>query len=331
MPTRPHAETALYATVALLFAALLAVPHSASAQDGCAVKSLGLDAPLLIGQRHELVFELDCPKGARVEAPGAQALYSSRIQVLSQSLEAADDGKLRLSYELVLFHLGKFYFPALELSLHTSDDQVSSFMTPVVELELRSLLADSPGEHKLREATQSFEVMEPDLRYAYGAAIAAFASLLLIGGVLLWRRRRAAIAAQPAPQVPLGPPWELALERLNTLPLHQHLEPLQQREAYFELSEIVREYLGRRFAFDALELTTRELLETLQQQALPRGFDQRNVDILLLDCDLVKFARYRAQLDEQQRALAAALKIIEQSKPTPQSKPSDGAELRDAA
>jgi hypothetical protein len=40
---------------------------------------------------------------------------------------------------------------------------------------------------------------------------------------------------------------------------------------YFQLSEVLREYLGARFAFPALEMTTEELVDRLQNRA-PRAW-----------------------------------------------------------
>ena len=73
------------------------------------------------------------------------------------------------------------------------------------------------------------------------------------------------------PGPPPRPAHEIALERLDRLGAYGFLENADNRPFYFAVSEIIRDYLGGRFGFDSLELTTDELMEELRRRAGPRA------------------------------------------------------------
>ena len=57
----------------------------------------------------------------------------------------------------------------------------------------------------------------------------------------------------------------MALEKLDRLATQRLVQTgADMRPFYFQLSEIVREYLGARFGFLALEMTTEELMDELR-------------------------------------------------------------------
>src|SRR5260370_18880350 len=94
-----------------------------------------------------------------------------------------------------------------------------------------------------------------------------------------------------APAVPRRPAEEVALEKLRALAAGGNYTADGFRPFYFALSEIVREYLGARYGFDSLELTTTELLEALERHAPRKAAPLRDIEQLFGAWDLVKFAK----------------------------------------
>ena len=81
-----------------------------------------------------------------------------------------------------------------------------------------------------------------------------------------------------------------------------------------ELQHAVREYLGARFGFDGLESTTDETLAALRR--VPHfGLPMPEVAAFLQDCDLVKFADVTPTLEECERAVIAAEKVVRATMP----------------
>ena len=104
------------------------------------------------------------------------------------------------------------------------------------------------------------------------------------------------------------------MERLDALKAGPLLEEASFKRFYFEVSEIIREYLGGRYGFDSLEMTTTELLATLRERPLS-SVELSAVERFQSDCDLVKFAKYSPARPEAQECLEAAYRIVHATRP----------------
>jgi hypothetical protein len=118
---------------------------------------------------------------------------------------------------------------------------------------------------------------------------------------------------QAAARVDERPAHDVALEKLRALAGGPELAADDRRPFYFAHTEIVREYLGRRYGLTTLELTTRELLDALERVDLGPGRDA--LAAWLEACDLVKYAGARATEEEAQAALAQAVDLVERTRP----------------
>ena len=131
-------------------------------------------------------------------------------------------------------------------------------------------------------------------------------AVVVAGAVALWfwKRRKKPVTAEMV--IPPSP-FELALAALRRL----REEKLPIEVFYTQLSDIVRQYIEGRFGLRAPERTTEEFLA---EAALP----EQHMKVLrpfLQECDLVKFARFLPGEADRQRALAAAEKFVEETRP----------------
>ncbi len=147
----------------------------------------------------------------------------------------------------------------------------------------------------------------------------------ILGGVLVllalglaaylawrWWRARQRRLAQPEPPPPPLPPHLWASRELDLA-----LRLLGDPDAFCtELSRILREYLERRFGWNAPDRTTEEFLHSLRQEAV-LGADQREALADFLGrCDLVKFARHDPTETELRELLSAALRLVSETTPS---------------
>jgi hypothetical protein len=123
-----------------------------------------------------------------------------------------------------------------------------------------------------------------------------------------WLRRARPLPPPPPPR----PAWELALEALVRVRTQRLIEQGLTREVFDEVSLAVREYLGRRFGFDGLESTTRELLEHLARlgSTVPPRELIEDIELLLRRADLVKFANLTPEAAECELALERGERIV---------------------
>ncbi len=155
---------------------------------------------------------------------------------------------------------------------------------------------------------RQLEVWTAAKNAALGALIALPLGALIAFLVGRWLRRARPVPPPPPPR----PPWELALEALARIRSQRLLEQGRTTELFAEVSLAVREYLGRRFGFDALESTTREVLEELDRRSAVPELRQ-DIERLLRRSDLVKFANLTPEVAECELALERAEHIVRAS------------------
>lgn len=94
------------------------------------------------------------------------------------------------------------------------------------------------------------------------------------------------------PEKPQPKPWTVALKRLEKLKEKNLWENGMEKEYFTELTDILRDYLYTRFGINAMEMTSRQIMDTLASQSDVK--DKRAYVRKILDMsDFVKFAKVR--------------------------------------
>jgi hypothetical protein len=305
-------SAALWGAAARARAADAARPGAA---DSPTVAARVAPAEGLVGDRLTLTITAVGPRSTPVNLPTNVPL--GPFSLLDRQDEEKDLGDGRMSRTFTLFiaayEPGALEVPAIDVTYLGSDGHVLSARTTPVAVTIKSLLANEP-EPALKENAPPVTVLEEDLLLLYiaGGLLAAALGALLS----LWVRRRLRARASVRPAPPPRPAHELALERLDQLAAQGFTPDADYRPFYFAVSEIVREYLGARFGFESLELTTEELLFELRKRAA-RAVIMGEVAGWLTACDLVKFAKISPSAEEARGTFETAVRIVEGTRPRP--------------
>ena len=81
---------------------------------------------------------------------------------------------------------------------------------------------------------------------------------------------------------------------------------------YTQLTDILREYINDRFGFNATEMTSYEILEKLEESRDRESLSE--LRDLLSTSDMVKFAKFKPMLNENDRNLLTALEFVNDTK-----------------
>lgn len=81
---------------------------------------------------------------------------------------------------------------------------------------------------------------------------------------------------------------------------------------YTQLTDILREYINDRFGFNATEMTSFEILEHLEESRDKESLTE--LRDLLGTSDMVKFAKFKPMLNENDRNLVSALEFVNETK-----------------
>ena len=119
------------------------------------------------------------------------------------------------------------------------------------------------------------------------------------------------------------PPYEEALKRLQLLKAQQLWQNGQEKDYYTALTDILREYIDRRFAINAVEMTSSQILDSLHRYAETCMVNDRLSEILAI-ADFVKFAGQHPLADDNERAFQRALQFVEATKPQVASPAGEG-------
>jgi hypothetical protein len=117
---------------------------------------------------------------------------------------------------------------------------------------------------------------------------AALVTLALAAlALLLWRRRRRSRPAAPRAELP----HLQALAELERLERRLPGDRPATEEFYVRLADILRRYVARGFGLSAPTQTTEELLAAVAAAGGPLAARGPLIGTVLVNCDLVKFAR----------------------------------------
>jgi hypothetical protein len=301
-----------------------------AAVDGGARPAPAGEAPITVSARTDklearvgdvvtLIITAVGPLATPVNLPRSLELSPfAELDEQNRKLEERDlgDGKMRREFRVFVaaYEPGELTLPAIEVTYIGKSGEVLSTQTQPIEIKIASLIANEP-EPTLKDNAPPVPVLQQDLLLVYIAAGLAAAGLGAVVTLLVRRRLRARASWRPEP--PPRPAHELALERLDRLGAGGFAEDGDHRPFYFSVSEVIRDYLGGRFGFDSLEMTTEELVEELRRRA-PRELVLGEVEGWLTSCDLVKFAKISPSATEARGALETAIRIVESTRPRPQ-------------
>ena len=115
----------------------------------------------------------------------------------------------------------------------------------------------------------------------------------------------------------LPKPWEVALGSLQRLKTRKLWEQGLEKEYFTQLTDILRVYLFERFGINAMEMTSRQIMDKIYESDLRDKKDY--VKQILSVADFVKFAKVRPLPADSIAAYENAVKFVEETVPAPSS------------
>ena len=109
-----------------------------------------------------------------------------------------------------------------------------------------------------------------------------------------------------APVEPLRPAEEVALEKLDIIREQKIWQSGQLKEYHTQLTDVVREYIARRFEVSSTEQTSDETLRAMRPLLSEKKELFEQLRKMLTLADLVKFAKWTATPDENELSLRNA-------------------------
>ena len=296
------------------------VPAELSAQDGSGqsaempdvaeaavtVDNVSADE-IRIGDPLAVELSIRAPLGAEIIDVVADT--ASDVEIIRSALVDDSTSTLRWAVELAVFRPGTHRIRAFEVVYLDTAGARQTLRSSSLEVQVLRTLPDD-AELVLHEPGEPRSVFTRNWTPVY-AGIAVGVGLLLGLLALIWRQRK---REREEPTIEVEPPRPahlVALEALQALETSGWLESGRHLDYHMRLSEVLREYVGSIFAFMALEMTTTEIMSALRERAEEAGPYKAELERVLRDMDMVKFAKFEPPIERSRLLLEQVRAFVE--------------------
>ena len=196
--------------------------------------------------------------------------------------------------------------------------QAGEYLIPAFTIAYRG--ANGQETQQEQPETRIF-VLNPNVKnaelptdYRFLILPAILLSTVLLGFLigLLYLKYRKPRTRQETVVEPILPPGDVAHRELAEIEAMQLPMQGEFKQYYFLVSESVRKFLGAEYHFHVLERTTEEILQEIQRRDMPDGV-KREINLLLPEADMVKFAKYVPTVEQAESAMQQAVRIVDES------------------
>jgi len=298
----------------VLFGALL-LSDMAQGQGRISVESRVDRSKILIGDviRYSVIITHD--EDVKIQSPSLAAnLGSFEIRDYKVLEPRQEDNQIieQTDYMISTFEIGEFEIPPIEIGYTVgSDTTLQTIKSEPITITVESLNPDEAGD--IRDIKFPLEPPRDYKKIILSALLALFGILFILGIIYYLKRRREGKSLIPRREKPPRPAHEEALEALEKLVQSDMLEKGQVKQYYSELSEIIRQYIERRFFIIALEMTSSQLIDAMHQEEIDPEYIEMMREFLDV-CDLVKFAKYIPTDEENKKTTQIAFDFVDRTK-----------------
>ena len=284
---------------------------------------------LMLGDQTDLHLSVTHEASEQVQMPVYGEMLQEGIEIVDRSAidtTALPDGRVQMTQDLTLTSFKDSLFAIQPLYVTSGED---TFWT-----EPMALNVIQPFEVDSSLAITDIKDIEKAQIWWWGifrwVLLALGCVLLAVGGYYLWRwyRKHRKPEEETIDPELLRPADEVALEKLDEIKAQKIWKDGKVKEYQTELTDVVREYIGRRFDVHSTEKTSDETLQEMKSK-VDKDLYTRLKSMLQL-ADLVKFAKWHTTPDENETALITAYDFVNETKEvvTDENEPTEQGEIK---
>ncbi|MGN1375967.1 MAG: BatD family protein [Prevotella sp.] len=270
---------------------------------------------ILVGEQTDLVVTVKAPKQARITFPVFQPsqYITSGLEVLDCTkgdTTVLDNDKVAVTrkYTLTSFDENLYYIPSLTVSVNGKKYKTSNLALKVLSIPVDTLHPEKFFPPK--------DVQDNPFEWDEWSSLFWLSVVIMILSVTLYylwtRLKQNKPVIEKVRFVKHVPPHQKALTEIEQLKNNAGIINDNQKEYYTRLTDVLRNYIRERFGFNAMEMTSTEIILRLQNEKDKGMIDE--LKELFTTADLVKFAKYSALVNESDANLVNAIDFINTTK-----------------
>lgn len=297
----------------LIIILIILVPVLASAQN-IVVEAQVDSMAMWIGQQTGLHVSVTCDADQKVEFPVYRDTIVKSLEIIPPILtdtQYVNNGQrmtVTRNYTVTSFDSILIYIPYIPVSVDGIECQSNS-------LALAFMSYDIPEENT-KQIFGPKENMKTPVKFYEARGLLIYwllAAIAIIAAVyLLVRYRDDKPIIRRIKIEPKVPAHIRAISEIEELRQSGGAHSEDAKAYYTQLTDILREYINDRFGFNATEMTSYEILERLEESQDKDSLSE--LRDLLSTSDMVKFAKFKPMLNENDRNLVSALEFVNDTK-----------------
>ncbi|MGN0068800.1 MAG: BatD family protein [Prevotella sp.] len=269
---------------------------------------------IFIGEQANIELSVTAQPGSKIQmptykpyeylAPGVEIVNSSDADT------ASVDGKLKVSrtFTITSFDENLYAIPGLKVKVNGKDYVSNTLALKVITMDVDTL---HPNQFFPPKDVQDNPFMwsEWGMMFWLGLTVVLLAAAAFYLIVRLRQNKPIVTRIRIVKKVL---PHQKAMNAIDEIRNEKMAASEDQKLYYTRLTDTLRQYIEERFGFNAMEMTSSEILYNLKVAG-----DQAMIDELkelFYTADLVKFAKHSALINENDLNLINAINFIDQTK-----------------
>lgn len=269
---------------------------------------------LLVGEQTKIHLEVSMDANRKLQLPVINDTLVRGVEVLDiarPDTQKLNDNKrwvISQEYTVTSFDSALYYLPPLEVMV---DDE--KYRSESLALKVYSIPVDTlhPDQFFGPKTVVDVPIEWQDI----DTMVYAFIIMLLLGAACVFfivRFRNNKPIIRIIKIEPKLPPHQEAMKHIEEIKANKNVQREDPKLYYTELTDVIRTYIKDRFGFNALEMTSTEIIEHLLQVKDKESL--KDLKYLFETADLVKFAKHAPMMNENDMNLVNAVDFINETK-----------------
>ncbi len=270
---------------------------------------------MFVGQQVHVTLTANAQENAKIEFPQfkpTQYIIPGVEVLASKELEnkALDNGFVARSmvYTLTSFDDTLYYLPPMTVKIDGKPYKSKSLALKVLTIEVDTTHVDQFFGPK---DVQDNPFLWSEWRLPFWLSVLMLVLLALCYYLYLRLRDNKPII-KTIRVVKRLLPHQKAMKEIEQIKADKMVSSENSKEYYTKLTDTLRKYIEERYGFNAMEMTSSEIIEKLM--AIQDENALSELRHLFLTADLVKFAKYSTLINENDANLVNAIEFINQTK-----------------
>ena len=269
---------------------------------------------LYIGEQTKVKLEVSCPANSKLVMPAYEGMLMPGIEIVgevkadTQYLNKRQQMLVSQEYIITSFDSAFYYIPPFEVLIDSQNYSSNHLALNVYHFPIDTTNVEAIFPIK--------DIVKVKLTIAdFWMILLAIGLLALCTAFIVYLTKRA-IDEKPILKrvtiAPKLPAHQVALKEMNRIKEEKSWQREDVKQYYTELTDTLRVYMEDRFGFNAMEMTSDEIIDHLNE--LPDKEWIGELRTLFTMSDLVKFAKYKPLINENDMNLITAIDFVNKTK-----------------